>query len=401
MHASDPDRSLEVNGSFTASYRHTLRFTTGVLRPENATLVDVFSNAHTSDSVATHSPGNAPNRVLAFLDKGVLARQPDLPGRLCDYAQAHADRITLPQPALTVPGGERCKNDKTVFDDICRAIHDAKLCRHSFVLAIGGGAMLDAVGFAAAVAHRGIRLVRLPTTTLAQADAGVGVKNGINSFGKKNYLGTFAPPWAVINDADFLTTLDDRDWRAGFSEAVKVSLVKDPALFDRISTTATAITQRDTDAALPIIQRCARLHLQHIVEGGDPFESSKTRPLDFGHWSAHKLEQMTNYRLRHGEAVAIGIALDVAYSALLGMLGWRQAEAITQCLTDLGFSLHDSAVQDGATLLEGLAEFREHLGGPLCITLLAGIGRPVDVHEIDRDLMLRAIDHLQAQPACR
>src|SRR6202022_3179540 len=119
-----------------------------------------------------------------------------------------------------------------------KVFHAAGLDRRSYVVVVGGGAVLDAVGFAASIAHRGIRLVRLPTTTLAQADSGVGVKNGVNLFGKKNWLGAFAVPWAVINDTAMLATLPDRDFVCGFSEAVKVFLLKDPAAFVGLCGTA-------------------------------------------------------------------------------------------------------------------------------------------------------------------
>jgi len=261
------------------------------------------------------------------------------------------------------------------------------------VLAIGGGAVLDVVGFAAATAHRGVRLVRMPTTTLAQADAGIGVKNGVNAFGTKNFLGSFAVPLAVINDEAFLSTLSDRDWRCGLSEAVKVALIKDQRFFELIEASVPRLARREDAAMRPIVRRSAALHLQHIVTGGDPFELQGARPLDFGHWSAHKLEQMTDFRLRHGEAVAIGVALDVVYSAMTGRLAETEAQRVIEVLERLGFVLYDAAMEDPA-LLDGLEEFREHLGGRLTITLLEGIGRPVDVHEIDRDRLAGAIGQL-------
>ena len=128
--------------------------------------------------------------------------------RLRTTCERHRDVVRLAGPILIVPGGEAVKNDIRHIEEILQVIQDAGLCRHSYVLAIGGGAVLDAVGYAAATAHRGVRLVRIPTTVLAQDDSAVGVKNGINAFGKKNYLGTFAPPSAVINDFSFLPTLD-------------------------------------------------------------------------------------------------------------------------------------------------------------------------------------------------
>jgi 3-dehydroquinate synthase len=241
-----------------------------------------------------------------------------------------------------------------------------------------------------------VRLVRLPPTTLAQGDAGIGVKNGINAFGKKNFLGVFAPPWAVINDERFLETLSDRDWRAGMVEAVKVALLKDAPFFARLHDDATRLRERDTAAGRHAVRRSGQLHFAHITQGGDPFEVRTARPLDFGHWSAHKLEQLTEFSLRHGEAVAIGIALDVRYARAIGMLEPRDADAILDCMRTIGFRLYDDALTETHAVLEGLEEFREHLGGELTITLLEGIGRPVDVHEIDRAKMRNAMEALAA-----
>ena len=240
----------------------------------------------------------------------------------------------------------------------------------------------------------GVRLVRLPTTTLSQADSGIGVKNGINAFGKKNYLGTFSPPWAILNDEAFLSTLSDRDWRCGFAEAVKVGLVKDAALFESIEVKAAKIQRRDARAALPVIRESAEMHLRHITEGGDPFELISARPLDFGHWAAHKLEQMTGFELRHGEAVAIGLALDATYSVKIGLLDPAEGDRILRCLSALGFRLYDDAMADSDTLLQGLDEFREHLGGVLTLAMLRGIGDSVDLHEIEAAWVRESIEYL-------
>src|SRR5262249_47001338 len=156
---------------------------------------------------------------------------------------------------------------------------------------------------AAATAHRGIRLVRVPTTTLSQCDSGVGVKNGINAFNKKNFIGTFAPPFAVINDFQLLTTLGPRDKRAGYAEAVKVACVRDAPFFEALEHDARSLDEFEPHAMRRLIRRCAEIHINHIVNGGDPFESGSARPLDFGHWAAHKLEHLSDFRIRHGEAV--------------------------------------------------------------------------------------------------
>jgi 3-dehydroquinate synthase len=252
--------------------------------------------------------------------------------------------------------------------------------------------------FAAAIAHRGIRVVRVPTTVLAQADSGVGVKNSINLFGKKNFAGTFVPPFAVINDLDFLDTLELRDRIAGIVEAVKVAALKDAAFFEDIARHATRIA-RDNALLERVIARSAELHLQHICGNGDPFELGSARPLDFGHWAAHKLESMTGHRLRHGEAVAIGIALDVEYSVRKGLLDAAEGARIVDVLERIGFHLWDDALEQreadgGYTLIAGLREFREHLGGELHITLLRGIGNSLEVTEMDEAVILESIGQL-------
>ncbi len=376
-----------IDAPFSVHYTHRLRFTRRCLQPGNSTLADV---------VLPRGDGPAP--VLAFVDSGVAAHWPATPGDFDAYCRVHAKRMTAAGAAITIPGGEGIKNDPAHVNRIIEHIRDAKLCRQSYVLAIGGGAVLDAVGYAAAVAHRGIRLIRVPTTTLSQGDSGVGVKNGINAFGRKNYQGVFAPPWAVINDEAFLATLDPRDRRAGLSEAVKVALVKDAAFFEQIEREADRLAavgdMGDEAALIPIIRRSAELHLRHITDGGDPFEMVTARPLDFGHWSAHRLEQLTNFTLRHGEAVAIGLALDVMYSTLAGMLPRTDADRIIQCLQRLGFTLTHPLLDDPRPMLTGLEEFREHLGGRLTVMLLAAIGRGVDVHDIDAAMMTAAMRDL-------
>jgi 3-dehydroquinate synthase len=299
-----------------------------------------------------------------------------------------------------VPGGERVKNTRQYVDELHRAIYDFGICRHSFLIAVGGGAVLDMAGYAAATAHRGVRLIRVPTTVLSQNDSGVGVKNGINAFGRKNFLGVFAPPYSVIDDFQFLTTLEDRDWRAGMAEAVKVALIKDAAFFEFLEQEAAALAARDMRPMRTLIERCAEMHVRHIQTGGDPFETGSSRPLDFGHWAAHKLEQLTNYGLRHGEAVAMGIALDATYSYLAGLLeerDWRRTIALLNALGfDLALPEEVAALsrENPRSLLSGLNEFREHLGGPLTVMLLKRVGQAVEVHEMSDELVRESIELL-------
>jgi 3-dehydroquinate synthase len=195
----------------------------------------------------------------------------------------------------------------------------------------------------------------------------------------------------VINDAKLLLTLSDRDFVCGFSEAVKVALLKDAALFDDLCQSAERIRRRDMTAALPVIRRAAMLHLEHITQGGDPFETLEARPLDFGHWSAHKLESMTGFQLRHGEAVAIGVAVDTVYSSLVHGLPSQDADRVLHCLQRLGIPLQAPHLHETETLFRGLEEFRQHLGGQLTLTMLRGVGEPLEVHDVDVDRMRQAV----------
>jgi 3-dehydroquinate synthase len=272
------------------------------------------------------------------------------------------------------------------------------------VIAIGGGAVLDLVGFAAATAHRGIRLVRMPTTTLSQADGGVGVKNGVNHFGKKNWVGTFAVPFAVINDFRFLESLPVADRRDGVIEAIKVALIRDAAFFREMETEAAALARLEPVMLHRVIQRSAELHVQHICTGGDPFEFGSARPLDFGHWIAHKLEQLSGFRVSHGRAVAIGMAADLQYACLAGLLTAEDRDRILALMERVGFILWADellAVNSAGQLvvLRGLEEFREHLGGELCITLVTAPGEAREVHEMDDALVHEALEWMRGRTA--
>jgi 3-dehydroquinate synthase len=273
------------------------------------------------------------------------------------------------------------------------------MCRHSYVIVIGGGAALDLVGFAASTAHRGVRLVRFPTTTLSQGDGGVGVKNGVNYFGKKNWIGTFSVPEAVVNDFNFLLGLPHSQKRAGYVEAIKVALIRDRSFFEFIEENAENLSSFNENLLEQVIKKSAALHLDHIASSGDPFEKGSARPLDFGHWVAHKLEQISDFKIGHGEAVAIGLAVDLTYSALVGLVKAKTTERILSLLETLGFPLYHDLLNEisangNRVILEGLEEFREHLGGELTITLIQGIGEGIEVHAMDRKIILDAVRDL-------
>ena len=370
--------SLDV--PFAVPFTHRLRFTNDVLGSDEKVLIDLLE-----------SSDNQPARVQFWMDRNLANANPEIELKLKQLSGSHPDRIKRVGNIQFVPGGEEIKNDIQVLEKMLKVFNVSDLDRRSYIVVIGGGAVLDTVGFAAGIAHRGIRLIRLPTTTLAQADSGLGVKNGVNLFRKKNWLGTFAVPWGVINDAEMLSTLSNRDFIAGFSEAVKVSLLKDTRFFNSLCRNAAQVAERHFKSSQDAIRQSAQLHLDHITQGGDPFEMLEARPLDFGHWSAHKLESMSDFVLRHGEAVAIGVAIDAVYSSLALGLPVSDADRILRCLSELGFSLTDPALHDVELLFDGLEEFRQHLGGRLTLTMLPKIGEPVEVHQINRELMVESI----------
>ena len=373
--------------TFSVSFDYRVYFT--------AALFDISNPLFNDFLVGKHEEGEN-KKIFFVVDQHVADHHPNLLKQIADYFKKYKT-VELVEDIVLIPGGEIAKNETKHFDKIVDAVNDYRIDRHSYVAAIGGGSILDLVGYAAAVSHRGIKHIRIPTTVLSQNDSGVGVKNGVNYKNKKNFLGTFAPPVVVFNDYNFLTTLSDRDWRSGISEAIKVSLIKDKVFFEWLEVNAVKLVARETPAMEYLVKRCAELHMKHI-SSGDPFESGSARPLDFGHWSAHKLEQLSNFEVTHGEAVAMGIALDSLYSCLSGMLAEYDYERIIKVLKTLGFSLfHPLMNVDGETspIIKGLQEFQEHLGGQLTITLLRAVGVGEEVHEINIELLKKAAAKLK------
>lgn len=366
------------------TFKHRIVFTRDAFGAGLQDLADLFADAA------------GEKRGLILIEDAVARAWPGLESAAREGMRSIGFEIA---DLAVLPGGEQVKSDDALVREVWRLIDAAHLDRHSYVVVIGGGAFLDAVGFAAATAHRGMRLVRVPTTTLAQCDSGVGVKCAINGFGKKNWIGSFAVPYAVVNDFAFLQSLDPITHRAGLIEAVKVALVKDREFFEWIEARLVGLAALDAPLLEACVERSAMLHARHIAEGGDAFESGSSRPLDFGHWAAHKLESMTGGELSHAPAVAIGLALDVLYSVEVGLVPSALAERVLAVISGLGLAtFHPALDQRDAcgrrVVLDGLEEFREHLGGRLTVMMLGEIGRGVDVHELDVEALGRCIDRL-------
>lgn len=366
------------------TFKHRVVFTRNAFAAENPELAGLLSEG-------------GGRRALVLMEEAVAAAWPGLAPEI----EAYLTRPDLEFRGIHVlPGGETIKADEAQVRKTWKMIDSAHLDRHSYLLAIGGGAFLDAIGFAAATAHRGVRLVRFPTTTLSQDDSGVGVKCAINAFGKKNWIGAFAVPFAVVNDFRFLQSQNEATSRAGLIEAVKVALVKDRGFFEWIEANLAPLAALESEALEDCVEKSALLHAGHIAEGGDPFETGSSRPLDFGHWAAHKLEALTSYKLSHGEAVAIGLALDTLYSARSGLATSSLVERVFPLLAGLGLPIYHPALDwrdetDRRLVLDGLDEFREHLGGELTVLMLRDVGQGMDVHTIDPVIVGACIDELR------
>lgn len=379
-----------IERSIHLQFPHRVVFTRGAFSPGNTALDDL---------IALSGDSKRSQRFLVLVDSGVAGANPELVGMIRSFFAARDGQLDLAAPPLVLGGGEDCKNDWDRVPEIWAVINEAGIDRHSFVIAIGGGAFLDLAGFAASTAHRGIRHLRMPTTTLSQGDGGVGVKNGVNYFGKKNWVGSFTIPYAILNDLDFIDSLPVREKRAGIIEAIKVSLIRDAAFFGRIEDACEALAELRTEALEMVIRDSAEHHVDHIATAGDPFELGSARPLDFGHWVAHKLEQISNFEIGHGEAVAIGMAVDLLYSVRAGILDMDTCERILRLIEGIGFQIFSPHLmaRDGGEwlILRGLQEFREHLGGELTITLVPAVGEKLEVNAMDESLVLEALHDLE------
>lgn len=384
---------------FAINYQYPVIFTEDLFSTHNYALRDAV----------TLLENDKQHRLSVFIDEGVLDACPSLVCALSAYVDKHSSHMAFAGDPTIMKSGEGIKSDPARLSYIQNIIAEQHIDRHSFVIAIGGGALLDTVGLVAATSHRGIRHIRIPTTVLAQNDSGVGVKNGVNAFGQKNYQGTFTPPFAVLNDYDFIDALPERDKVAGMAEAVKVALIRDTLFYRWLEDNASALSRFDKLAMQYMIRRCAELHMHQIAHGGDPFERGSARPLDFGHWAAHRLELLTGYMLRHGEAVAIGIALDSRYSVCAGLLRSGEDSRICRLLETLGFTLWhqelESRTPDGTLkVIEGLTDFKEHLGGELTITLLQDIGMGIEVNDLNDDDIEQSIEwlkHGKSEPSAK
>jgi len=348
---------------FSVPFEYPVAFTRHLFAPENPLLADV---------VALREAGKR-HKCLVYVDDGLAAARPGLIPAITAYFDAHAARMELLEAPNLAPGGERIKRELTHIEAVQDTIHRLGVDRHSFVIAVGGGAVLDAVGLAAATAHRGVRHIRAPSTVLSQNDSGVGVKNAVNLNGVKNFIGAFAPPWAVLNDFELLGGLAPRDRLAGIAEAIKVALIRDRDFFVWLEANADRLATFEPAAEEQMIRRSAELHMHQIAHGGDPFELGSARPLDFGHWSAHKLEELSHNELRHGEAVAIGMVFAADRSEALGFAPIGTRSRLEALLERTGLPTRPPD-RPRRAYLSAIAVDKKKEGGKIHFVVSKGIG---------------------------
>jgi 3-dehydroquinate synthase len=375
---------MRLEQTIHVTFRYAIHFTRDVFGPQNRLLLDIMSGRQL--------------RAAVFLDGGLEQARPGLPAEIREWFAAHRDRVE-PAALESLPGGETCKTEPEHYRQVVEVLRDSGLDRQSYVIMVGGGAVLDTVAFAAALVRRGVRQIRVPTTVLAQGDSGTSLRTALDLPAGKDFLGTFAPPWAVINDFNFLRTLPRRDRIAGMAPAFQVAILKDPAFLSFLTARAAALRDGDDSALEQMIMRCAELHAAQ-VRNSDPFEAGASRPLDFGLWSAHALETLTGYRLRHGEALAVGIALDLTIARNRGLLGPEQHKAIVRAMTAAGLPLWHLALhcrrEDGALRIQqGLVEYDRQTGGEPGLVMPNGSGDCCAIHDVSAEEVERAVKQLE------
>jgi 3-dehydroquinate synthase len=333
---------------------------------------------------------NAIERLSQLLDEAQVPERrfvvsSPLVWRLHGLRVARALSIAAP---IVVPDGERFKQLYTVsrvYDGLIRANAD----RASAVVTFGGGVIGDLAGFAAATYLRGIALVHVPTTLLAQVDSAIGGKVGVNHPLGKNLIGSFYQPHAVVIDPSVLATLPRREFRAGLYEVVKYGMTSNAALFDRVRSNRDAIFAKDPDVLRMIITESCRI--KAAVVSADERESGPRRVLNFGHTAGHALEAVTKYRrYRHGEAVAYGMLVAAAVAAARGALAAQDQRALGDLIASFG-PLPPIGDLSAADMLEAMKLDKKVSAGRLHFVLPTAIGATTIVDDVTQDELKAAL----------
>jgi 3-dehydroquinate synthase len=354
----------------------------------STTLVRLDVRAASGSYAVEIAPGAAA-RLKAFLDAiGAPARR--LVVSCAPVWRLHADTVggvTSEEPIL-LPDGERFKHTGTVgriYDALVRVNAD----RATTLVAVGGGVIGDIAGFAAATYLRGIPIVQVPTTLLAQVDSAIGGKVGVNHALGKNLIGAFHPPVAVIVDPLVLATLPRREFRAGLYEVVKYGVIASRPLFDRMAADLPKLFARDADALLPVIAESCRIKADVVQQ--DERESGPRRILNFGHTVGHALEAITKYRrFRHGEAVGYGMLAAAEVGVARGALAVADRDALAALIAQMG-PLPAVADLSAAQAIEAIARDKKVVAGRLHFVLPVAIGRTEIVTDVTTDQISAAL----------
>jgi 3-dehydroquinate synthase len=294
------------------------------------------------------------------------------------------------RPAL-IPDGERAKTLATVAR-VYEACARRALDRSGALVAFGGGVVGDVTGFAAATYLRGIRLVQIPTTLLAQVDSAIGGKVGVNLASGKNLVGSFHSPSLVVCDPDVLTTLGRREFRAGLYEVVKYGVIRSPDLFARVAGGLQAIFAREPAALTSIVRDCCRIKADVVM--ADERESGPRRILNFGHTVGHALEAITEYRrFRHGEAIAYGMLAAARLSVMRGSMAEDDAVRLATLVRDMG-PLPPVADLRAADALDVISRDKKVVAGRLYFVLARGIGDTEIVADVQTRELIQAMKHV-------
>lgn len=298
-------------------------------------------------------------------------------------------RAAIPgAPHILVPDGERAKRLSTVaklYDQLVAAKAD----RQTLLIVMGGGVLGDLAGFAAASFLRGLPLVHIPTTLVAQVDSAIGGKVGVNHPLGKNLIGAFYPPLAVFSDPSLLRTLSPREFRAGLYEVIKYGVIDSPQLFEQLETQLDAILARDPATLVTMVAACARIKARVVTV--DELETGERRILNFGHTAGHALEAITSYRrFRHGEAVGWGMLAAAELARARGALSEDAAARLRTLIQRLG-ALPTVADLSAKACVAATARDKKVIQGTLHFVLPVAIGKTDIVTDVERDELVRAL----------
>lgn len=377
----------EARVELAARTGYAVRFSKDCLSPQNGDLAELLRS---------REPFRR-QRAVFVVDAGLAAVQPRAVEAAAAYADSHKANIVAACPPIVVEGGETVKSRPEICDWLRARFVGAGLDSQSHVVVIGGGALLDAAGFAAATLRRAPRVTRVPTTLLAQASGALSPRCAVNALGRKDALAAFQAPFGVLLDPKFLSPLPDREKRAGLAEIIRTALCGDADFFHWIADHQKQLANLDKRTLETAARWSARLHWE-AASDADPFDEGRARPLDFGRWAALRLEAEAGGELLHGEALAVGTAVDLLLSVLLTGLPPEAARAALEVVAGCGLPLWHGALgfadADGApALVSALAEFA--LGGTPSVPLLRGLGRAEPCIAVNAEATAAAIEALR------